>query len=335
MTTWNELLHEFRALGGTAENISLGQGKFGRGIFPIDQAKPIAIRIPDNLLVACKDIIFINGVPQVGPTATITERGKAWLNRYLAEFAWGSGGADEIKQKFEMAAALPKELRELLLTKYKCGSWFAEPTDSLIQQLFFTTRIITYRGQPVAMPLIEIVNHGDGPRYDLSDGVAVRGSFPGEVYVQYSELDSFDYFLSWGFATPRPVAFSIALALAGPVGSARLEIRQEFNAALVTSERAWIPDMFKKSDAVALSFLMIGNNRFPDLPKGIFYRLMRAGGQKGFEEAFDMVCHVNRLHFLDLLEELDGFDLPIARTLKAMARHHLRAMSYCVGVREI
>lgn len=333
MTTWDELLEEFRALGGTAKNIRLGQGQFGRGIFPIDPAKPIAIRIPNNLLATWKDIVFANGVPQVGPTAAITKRERAWLNRYLEEFAWGGGGADEVQRMFEMAAALPTEVRQLLLTKYGCGSWFAEPTDKLIQQLFFTTRSITYRDQPVVMPLIEMVNHGDGPRYDMSDGVALRGSFPGEVYVQYSELDSFDYFLSWGFATQRPVAFSIALS--ATVGSARLDVRQGFNVGKITSERSWIPDMFRKTDAVALSFLMIGNNRFPDLPKGIFYRLMRDGGYKGFEETFDMVRHLNRLHFLGLIEELDGFDLPIARTLKSMARYQLRAMSYCVGVREI
>jgi hypothetical protein len=32
---------------------------------------------------------------------------------------------------------------------------------------------------------------------------------------------------------------------------------------------------------------------------------------------------------------VDGIDLPIARTLRAMALFQLRAMSFCFGVREI
>ena len=87
------MLVEFRALGGTADNIRLGRGEFGRGIFPVDPAKPIAIRIPDNLLVAVEDMIFASGVPRVGPDAKTGDREKAWLDRYQEEFAWGGGGA--------------------------------------------------------------------------------------------------------------------------------------------------------------------------------------------------------------------------------------------------
>ena len=332
MSAWDDLLDQFRALGGTAENIRLDHGKFGRGVFPVNPGKPIAIRIPDNLLVATKDMIFVNGVPQVGPAATVNAREKAWLNRYQEEFGWGGGGGEGIERMFEMAAALPAQLRQLLLTKYGCGAWFAEATDALIQQRYFETRSITYRGRSVVMPLIELVNHGDGPRYDVSDGVAFRGSFSGEAFVQYSDLDSFDYFQSWGFAVQRPTAFSVGLH--GNIGAARLEVGQTFNAR-VTSERSWVPQIRKNGDAVSLSFLMIGNDRLPRLPKGIFYRLMRDAGYAGFEEAFDMVHHVNRLHFLGLIEELEPFDQPIARIVRTMARCQLRAMSSCFGVREI
>jgi hypothetical protein len=332
LTAWDDFLDEFRALGGTAENIRLDQGEYGRGVFPADPAKPIAIRVPDNLLIAQKDMVFVDGMPRVGPGATANDREKAWLDRYQEEFGWGGGGGEGIRRMFEMADALPAEFRRSLVTKYGCGPWFLDPTDALIQQRYFETRTITYRGQSVVMPLIELVNHGDGPRYDLSDGVAFRGSFPGEAIVQYCDLDCFDYFRSWGFATQRPVAFSVGLH--GNIGAARLEVGQTFNER-VTSERSWIPEIRKNSEAVSVSFLMIGNKRLPRLPKGIFYRLMRNAGYAGFEEAFDMVHHVNRLHFLGLIEELEPFDLPIARALRTMACYQLRAMSFCFGVREI
>ena len=46
MSAWDDMLDEFRALGGTADNIQLGQGQFGRGLFPIDPGAPIAILGP-------------------------------------------------------------------------------------------------------------------------------------------------------------------------------------------------------------------------------------------------------------------------------------------------
>ena len=63
--------------------------------------------------------------------------------------------------------------------------------------------------------------------------------------------------------------------------------------------------------------------------------MMRNAGYSGFEEPFDLIQHVNRLHFLDLLKAVEGIDLPMARILQAVAHHQLRAMSFCFGVREI
>jgi len=62
---------------------------------------------------------------------------------------------------------------------------------------------------------------------------------------------------------------------------------------------------------------------------------MREAGCSGFEEAFDVIQHKNRLYFLDLLAAVGDLDLPMARTLRAMAQFQLRALSFCFGVREI
>ena len=37
---FEELLAEFRALGGVAENVRLGRGRSGRGIFVVDPGNP-------------------------------------------------------------------------------------------------------------------------------------------------------------------------------------------------------------------------------------------------------------------------------------------------------
>ena len=196
MTAWDELLDEFRALGGTADNIRLGQGEFGRGLFPIDPAQPVAIRIPESLLVAVEDMVFQGGVPRVGPRARAGEREKAWLDRYQEEFGWG-GGRDEILQKFESVRTLPEGLRQVLSKEFHCGPWFDEPTDKLIQRLYFQTRSIEHNEKQVVMPLIEVANYGLGATYGGSGGVELTGTFPGEILVQYAQLDAFGLFLAF------------------------------------------------------------------------------------------------------------------------------------------
>lgn len=332
MTAWDELLDEFRALGGTADNIRLGQGEYGRGLFPIDPTKPIAIHIPDNLLVAVDDMVMENGAPCVGPAAKANAREKAWLDRYQREFAWGGGGADEIRKIFEMAGQFPDELRHKLLTQYRCGQWFKEPSDDLIANRFFNARKIDYGGRATVMPIVEMANHGSGGHYNLTGGVGLKGSFSGEIVAEYCQYDSFDYFLGWGFATQRPPAFSVALT--GKIDSTPLQIDQMFEGVEAPPE-VWIPKIEKTPDKVKLPFLLIGHRGFPRIPKGIFYKSMRAAGFQGVEEAFDLVHHANRLHFVNLLIALDGIDLPMARTLRAMAHYQLSAMSFCFGVREI
>lgn len=332
MTAWDELLDEFRALGGTAENIRLGHGELGRGVFPVDPARPVAIHIPLNLLIPTKDVVLVNGMLCLGPNSRAGDRERAWLDRYQEEFSWGGGGADEVRHTYEMAGALPAELRDTLFTRYRCGDWFREPTDESIKNQFFNARSLTYGAEAVVIPIVELINHGAGPNYDTTHGVAVRGTFPGEVFVQYSDFDSFDFFRSWGFATECPSAFSVPLIREMP--SMRWNVGDQFGG-VVTSERDWIPKIQKSADGLTLQFLMIGNRRFPRLPKGIFYRLMRDAGYSGFQELFDVIHHVNCLHFIDLLAALDGIELPMARMLRRMAQHQLRAISYCYGVREI
>ena len=332
MSAWDEMLDEFRALGGTANNIRLGQGEFGRGLFPIDPAKPVTIHVPENLLIGVKNVVFADGKLRVGPNAKVSDRERAWLDRYQEDYGWGGGGGDEVRQTVEMAAALPADLRRLLITKYHLAPWFQDATEELVRNRFFNARTITYLDQSVLIPVLELTNHGPGDGFDVSKGVALRGTFPGEIYAQYAEFDSFDFFRSWGFATQRPLAFSMALT--GNIQSTRLEIEQSFPG-MTSSPRDWIPRIGKTAGAITLPFLMIGNKKFPRLSKGIFYRLMRDAGYTGFEEAFDLVQHTNRLHFLDLIAAADGIDLPMARTVRTMAQFQLRAMSYCFGVREI
>lgn len=326
------MLDEFRALGGTAENIRLGQGALGRGVFPIDPAKPVVVHVPENLLIDCSDVVFENGALRLRADADVGDRERSWLEHYQAALSWGDEGAAEVRRIFEAAQALPAELRKELCDRFQCGLWFDNMTDEAVQHQFLTSRGINYHDREVLMPLVELINHGAGPEIGLVNGVMVRGIFPGEVLYRYSDMDSFGFFWSWGFVIERPMAF--CLEMSGKVESTTLRIDRAFPP-VKPGEKSWMPPLHQDGSGVSLDHLLIGSVQYPRLPRGIFQKTMREGGFSALEEPFDVIRYVNNLHFLDLLKALDGIDAPIARSLRTMAHHQLHAMAYCYGHREI
>jgi hypothetical protein len=329
---WEGMLAEFRALGGTADNIRPGEGAFGRGLFPIDPTQPVTIRIPDNLLISTADTRFENGVFRVAPEAGAGTRERAFLEAYENDFSWSGGGRAQTQRIFEQAQALPAELRARLQSEFHCGDWFKDPTEALIQEKFIGARCIRYRDRTVVMPIVELANHGAGPAYSAHDGVALRGTFGGEVLVRYGSFDPHGMFVVWGFAVEQPQAFSIAVG--GKVGQTPVRIMRDLGN-LAPSAQYWIPQHAAADGAAQLQFLMIGSKNFPRLCRGIFYKLMRDAGLSGYEEAFDTIHHINRLHFLNLLAAMEAFDGPMALSLRRMARFQLETMSYSYGVRAI
>jgi hypothetical protein len=330
ISTWNELLDEFRALGGIADNVRLGDGIYGRGLFPADPARPVSIHIPESLLIDTADVVFENNVFRVAARARAGAREKAFLENYEKLISWGGGGRAETERIFEQAQALPRELRHELRTEHLCGAWFDDPSERLIQEKFISSRCIGYKGRTVVMPFIDLANHGDSVDYDCSVGIALRGTFSGEVLVRYSDTDSYGMFLAWGFACEQPLAMSVAAS--GRFGRTALNIRRDFGD-FKSPRGLWVPEVAAQGDALRLNYLMLGSRQYPRLCKTIFYRMMHERGLTGYEETFDIVQHFNRMHFLKLLAALEDVEGAMAQTLCLMARMQLQALSYSIGVR--
>src|SRR4051812_4083852 len=152
---WDEMLEELRALGGTADNICLKQGAYGRGLFPIDPTKPIRVRIPESLLLNDKHIRIENNAFRVAPDADIGPRERRFLEQYERDFSWGVGHQDTL-ELLQMMHEAPAELRDLLQKSFGCTRWIAEPTEEAVQQCFFASRSITHKGSDVIMPIVEL-----------------------------------------------------------------------------------------------------------------------------------------------------------------------------------
>jgi hypothetical protein len=120
---WNEMLDEFRALGGVAENVRLGHGALGRGLFPIDPTKPIDISIPDNLLVSNAHVVIENNAFQISPASPIGARERAFVEQYERDFSWGTGRM-EVERFLAAMKELPERLRDILTKRFGLGRFF-------------------------------------------------------------------------------------------------------------------------------------------------------------------------------------------------------------------
>jgi len=329
---WTEIVDEFRALGGAAENVRLDDGPLGRGVFVIDPAQPARLHVSENMLVNVSDITFENGALRVSPQAKIGARERRFVENYYARLSWGAGGRQEVERVFEQAQTLPEDLRHKLRTVHRCSSWFGEPTEEAIQQRFLQSRHIDYGGRTVLMPMTDLVNHNAAPPFLCQNGITIEGKWDREVFVHYGDTDPYGAFEAWGFTCEERTAFSIEVL--GNIGSARLHVERQLGETKA-GPRQWVPRYSKRDGDGVLNFLMLGNRQYPRLCKGIFYKTMQDAGLAGYEEAFDTIQHVNRMHFLALLEALEGVNGPMVQTLRRMARYQLQALSFGFGVRMI
>jgi hypothetical protein len=332
MTIWDDLLMEFRALGGVADNIRLGEGSLGRGLFAIDASEPVLIRVPENLFIDSSDVFFERDVLKIAHDASIGARERRFLEDYHAHLSWNGGGRTEIERVLLSAQELPEALRHRLLMDFRCGAWFEDYSPALVKQQFVASREIAFKGRNVLMPVLDLANHGPGGMFEVGDDITLQGVMKDEVLTRYADIDSFGVFHSWGFACPQPQAMSIALT--GNVGGAQVKIDRAFGN-LKSANGVWVPDLAPASNGSELNFLMTGNRQYPRLCKGIFYKIMREAGLAGYEESFDMIQHSNRMHFLALLAALEDVGGAMARTLRLMARYQLETMSFSFGVRTI
>ncbi len=111
LSDWEELLEEFRALGGRAENVRLGQGKSGRGLFPLDPSRAVELHTPENLLFPVDALVFEAGTLRVAPTSNAGAREIAWFERYAAALSWGGGGREDAERFIREMRELPPEVR--------------------------------------------------------------------------------------------------------------------------------------------------------------------------------------------------------------------------------
>ena len=322
------MLAEFRALGGVADNVRLGHGLFGRGLFPIDPTRPVRLSIPSELLVSIQDVTFEDDAFRVSARSLLGARQRTFIEQYEQNFSWGPGRA-ETEQLLHMMNDLPEDLKAFLIRELGLGRFFQPISPAVTRDWFFASRIIRADGRRVVMPIIELANHGGTVRYNTTGGVSLAGTFEKEVLVCYATpTDPFDLFSNWMFAPNEPVAFS--LTLQGGFAGRQFEIRREFD----DQPMPLLPKVSVEGDRITSDYLLLGHRQFPHMPKGLFRKAMRASQLPDVDAAYDFIQMVNRNKFLELLAMSNEVDKPAAAMLRRLACNQLRALSYHFGAGE-
>jgi hypothetical protein len=328
---WDEMLEEFRSLGGIADNICIQEGQFGRGLFPRDTGKPVHVFIPESLLIDARHMQLKGGDIVIDPNAPAGAREKAFLENYQRDFSWGENrqGTEELLEQFQGASP---ELRALAESTFGLDWWFSGPDLKSVASRYFGSRTIRYGEATVVMPIIELANHGDVANYEIANGIRLSGRFDGEILVRYEMIaDALEMFKGWGFASPEDAAFSLGLGLE----KAGIVIRREGVKPVLVNGVPFVPEVTAKKGKIELSHLLLGHKKFPRLAKGIFYTIARQARRNDPEALFDMIQHVNRTQFHRLMALSEDAPPRLGRLLRDVVRFQLDAMSNSIGTRDI
>lgn len=329
---WDEMLAEFRALGGAVENVRLGEGSSGRGLFPIDSGKPVRLHVPESLLLPTNFVRFEGGKFRVDANAPQDARRRAFLEAYEQNFSWGVSPR-ETEELLTLLQEASAPLRQRLEIPFEAQAWLVGAKPQTIAERFFAAGTLRYKGVKVVAPILDLINHGLGPRFQAgTDGLGLQGQFPDEVVTRYGPTDPLGIFIGWGFVSSCEF-FALSLGLRLKTNSGSLIIGRR-DPAFGSGRNPFVPEISVSSDTITLSHLLLGHKSFPKLPRGIFYRIMRDAGRHDAEEAFDHIQHINRTAYHQLAADAENAAPPLGRILRNLIRYELELMSYNYGASE-
>ena len=212
---WDCLIFEFRRLGGIADNVCQKEGKYGRGIFPVDPNLKARIFTPSKLLVNKDDIFLENNKLRIKKNREYSQEIRNFFNFYQDNFSWGSGGVETTEFFEKGLSLLTPNLKELIKKYALCdidlrhqGSW-----DNVVRNRFINARSVKFRGNAVIAPIWELVNHKVRSFSFLitNEGLSTPNyrSANGELRFSYGNSSPINRFFSHGFYSEETIVFSV------------------------------------------------------------------------------------------------------------------------------
>lgn len=328
---FTEILEQFRALGGTANNIELRYGIFGKGLFPIDPKLPIKIVAPNNILIS-PNCIKLNNKNQI----RLKFRSKFKLDsklinffeQYQEFFGWGDGGLSEVQGRHLELKALPEKIKQLLLslgwTKYD----FYEKDPKEYLKDYFISRQIGIKGESKIMPIFDLINHSPkGNSYIVDSGVMFEGIFKDELLANYHRnLDAFHFYRNYGVPSESSTILSCDVKIEIP-DIAIIKISRLDNA--ISSENGFTKPRASKNGAeIHISFLEISNKTGSELPRKDFIEQMQKFNipQAELIKIFDGLIDHNIKMRKDLIAQSKYCLYKIAKDIEQIAAEQLNVL---------
>ncbi len=335
--TFEELLAEFRALGGVAENVRMGEGRFGRGVFVVDPSKPAKLHCPENVLVPVEELERRDGQLVAKIDGTLGARERAFFDAVQRYFGWGAGAYDELRRVQTHWSQLPDAVVDAIRNMgapEDLDIRFLPASLELCAQWYVRSRQVTYHDRIFMMPLIDLINHSSSAgAYAMEAGIGVEGRFEDELVVRYNLADSWKRAIGHGFADRSLLAHSVALAL--DIDEKHVTIGRTFRSFDIR-DGVMFPRASIDGNTIDIPYLSLGNVNAPDVPRAVFrsivspyFTVARA------DDVFDNIAHFNRTKFLSLLRTLEGAGGPIAALLREAAINQLETLSCCIGARSL
>lgn len=275
---FTEILQQFRALGGTANNIELRYGIFGKGLFPIDPKLPIKIVAPNNILIS-PNCIKLNNKNQIRlkfrSKFKLDSKLVNFFEQYQDFFGWGDGGLSEVQGRHLELKALPEKIKQLLLSLGWIKYDFYEKDLKEYLKDYFISRQIGIKGESKIMPIFDLINHSPkGNSYIVDSGVMFEGIFKSELLANYhSKFDAFHFYRNYGVQSKSSTILSCDVKIEIP-DTAIIKISRLDNT--VSLDNGFKkPRTTKIGSEILISFLEICDKNGTDLPRRNFIEQMQ------------------------------------------------------------
>ena len=328
---WDQLLEAFRVFGGTANNVIQRPGRFGLGLFPINPDQPSELRVPEHLLIPVERVSLQDGAVVLKDESGFPKGYADWFQKFQADFSWGAEAQHTIENFENSLESLPTPFlkRLSLLGLYSRESHVPQTSNPQNTfDRFVKTRQIQYGKKMVLMPIIELVNHSPGGRtWNMSgDGVAVKGTFKGEILVRYSCSDPLRRLSQYGFNCQEPTAFSVNLQLEHR--NLKIIIKGGINHAPQKPI-----NIVSNYNQIVINQPLLGSATTPKIPRTLFKQSLKNFNVDA-DELFDHINHLNRMAVIQIIRELGAINGSACNQLRIACMDQLAALSCHIGCQE-
>jgi len=213
---WDSLFSQFNALGGVAQNVLVREGRFGRGVFPIDLKSSSIIFTPAKLLVDYSNLELVDERIRIKDKSTFAPKDAEFIECCYTNYCWRNQGCLPSRKFLNLLSSLPLIVQTLLVDYgfVSQDNFKTSITENDIFKRFLDERNVHFGKRRVLAPVWDLINHSTfAQSFRLSlAGIKSPSFFNGsdEVLQNYAPRCSPIYLWShYGFSAKCIVSYSI------------------------------------------------------------------------------------------------------------------------------